>query len=182
MSDSPPDELPDERSFERSHELREPLVEPDRSDWEGFWLRFVAHHPDLKGSDPADVFAFGDHRALADELAQLVLAGTKTATTAALPAFHAVGMPLPKRGDLSVVLRGDGTPVCVIRTVDLVVCRFDEVGAEFAAAEGEGDRSLAYWREAHAQVFRREGERLGYAYDPALEVACERFEVVWRGD
>ena len=161
---------------------RVPVAEPDPTTWRAFWERFLHANPAYRDREPVDVFAFGDHRALADELAQLVLAGTKTATTAALPAFHAVGMPLPKRGDLSVVLRGDGTPVCVIRTVDLVVCRFDEVGAEFAAAEGEGDRSLAYWREAHAQVFRREGERLGYAFDPALEVACERFEVVWRGD
>jgi uncharacterized protein YhfF len=160
---------------------REPLVEPDRSAWEEFWLRFLATCPWLAGSEPADVFAFGDHRALADELAELVLQGTKTATTAALPAFHAVGMPLPRRGDLSIVLRGDGTPVCVIRTRDLTVCRFDEVDAAFAAAEGEGDRSLRSWREAHEQVFRREGERLGYAFGPSLEVACERFEVIWPG-
>jgi hypothetical protein len=45
--------------------------------------------------------------------------------------------------------------------VDAQVHAFDDVGAEFAAAEGEGDGSLAFWREAHWSYFGRVCERLG---------------------
>ena len=55
---------------------------------------------------------------------------------------------------------------------------FDEVSAEHAAAEGEGDRSLAYWRRAHQRFWERHStDPRGFA--PDMPVVCERFEVVW---
>jgi uncharacterized protein YhfF len=35
--------------------------------------------------------------------------------------------------------------------------RYDQVTAEMAAKEGEGDKSLAFWREGHREFFTREG-------------------------
>ena len=57
-------------------------------------------------------------------------------------------MPIPKAGDLSVVTRWDGQPVCVIETTRVEIHPSDEGDADSAATEGEGDGSLAYWREA----------------------------------
>lgn len=59
------------------------------------------------------------------------------------------------------------------------VVRFDEVSEEFAAAEGEGDRSLAFWREAHWAAFSREFEGMQRSPQPDMPVVCERFEVVF---
>ena len=42
-----------------------------------------------------------------------------------------------------------------------------------AIDEGEGDRSLAYWRRAHTDYFTRRGE-----FQPGMEVYCERFRLV----
>jgi uncharacterized protein YhfF len=47
------------------------------------------------------------------------------------------------------VLDGKGEAVCVIRTLSLRLIRFNEMSAELAALEGEGDLSLAYWQSAH---------------------------------
>ncbi len=43
----------------------------------------------------------------------------------------------------------------------------------FAADEGEGDRSLAYWRRAHTNYFTRRGE-----FAPDMALYCERFRLV----
>jgi uncharacterized protein YhfF len=59
---------------------------------------------------------------------------------------------------------------------------FSEVGADFAATEGEGDGSLAYWRQAHTAYFGRECQRLGRELGLSAPVVCERFAVVYRGD
>ena len=72
-----------------------------------------------------------------------------------------------------------GAARCVIRTVTVEVVAFDAVSEEFAATEGEGDGSLAYWREAHWTAFSRELEGTGRALRPDMPVVCERFEVVF---
>lgn len=144
-----------------------------------FWKRFDA---DAGGVDPArfyEAFHFGDNEALADALADLVLEGTKCATAGSLWSFEREGKPLPRPGDLSVVTRWAGTPLCIIETVQVDVVPFDEVTAEFAAVEGEGDGSLEFWRHEHASAFSRECARIGRVFDERMPVACERFRVVF---
>jgi uncharacterized protein YhfF len=55
-------------------------------------------------------------------------------------------------GERWIVLDGRGEPRCVIETTGVTYRRFNEVDASFARDEGEGDRSLAYWRDAHRGV------------------------------
>jgi uncharacterized protein YhfF len=59
------------------------------------------------------------------------------------------------------------------------VVAFDEVTEEFAATEGEGDGSLAFWREAHWAAFSRGFEGTARSARPDMPVVCERFEVVF---
>lgn len=113
-------------------------------------------------------FSFGDGPELATELAALVVSGRKTATVNTPDAPDC-----PKLGELWVVLDGEKRPVCVIETVELIPRRFDEVDAQFAFEEGEGDRSLAFWREAHEAYFRRLG-----VFSPDMTLLCERFRLV----
>jgi uncharacterized protein YhfF len=117
-----------------------------------------------------ETFAFGDTPELADTLCSLVLAGTKTATC--WPISEGEQTYLGKR---MVVLDGNGGAAAVVETVELTRRRFDEVDAVFAADEGEGDRSLAYWREAHRRYFSRRG-----TFAPDMELWCERFRLVAR--
>lgn len=142
-----------------------------------FWRAFAEA---TGGADEArfrGAFAFGDGAAMADELAALVLQGTKRATAGALWAFEAEGEALPRPGDLSIVTDGSGTPRCVIETLSVEVVPFRDVTAAFAHTEGEGDRSLAYWRRVHRAFFTRECAAVGRAFDEAMPVVCERFEV-----
>ena len=70
--------------------------------------------------------------------------------------------------------------MCLIETFELTIRPFDSVDAAFAYDEGEGDRSLAYWREVHWRYFGRMCEAIGRTPDEAMPLVCERFRVVFR--
>jgi uncharacterized protein YhfF len=113
-------------------------------------------------------FAFGDSPALADELLELVLAGVKTATCSTEDEPN-TSTP----GERWIVLDGRGMPRCVIESTEVIYRRYREVDAIFAFDEGEGDRSLAYWREAHRRYFGRQGK-----FSEDMMLMCERFRLV----
>jgi uncharacterized protein YhfF len=114
-------------------------------------------------------FAFGDGPELADELLVLVLEGRKRATCWAV----SEGMKGAEIGKCMVALDGAGRPRAVLQTLELTQRRFDEVDAAFAFDEGEGDRSLAFWRAAHQSYFTRLK-----LYRPDMMLWCERFRLV----
>jgi uncharacterized protein YhfF len=116
-----------------------------------------------------ECFAFGDSGELADRLLALVLEGKKRATCWAV----AEGMKGAELGKSMVARDGSGRPRAVLRTLELTQRRFDEVDASFAYDEGEGDRSLDYWRAAHQCYFTRLK-----LYQPDMMLWCERFELV----
>ena len=113
-------------------------------------------------------FAFGDGPELADELLDLVMKGVKTATCSTEDEPN-ISTP----GERWIVLDGHGTPACVIETIEVTYRRYNEVDANFACEEGEGDRSLAYWREAHRTYFGRLGR-----FSDDMMLMCERFRLV----
>ncbi|MGO2513920.1 ASCH domain-containing protein [Marinomonas polaris] len=55
-----------------------------------------------------------------------------------------------------------------------------EISAEFAAAEGEGDKTLAWWREAHWAFFSTECEELDIEPTEDMLLVLERFKVVYQ--
>jgi uncharacterized protein YhfF len=120
----------------------------------------------------AQVWAFGDSPELANELADLVLQGLKTATCSAASAYEN-GEEAPIPGGYSIILNGDGEPVCVIQTLSLITLRFSQVSAEQARKEGEGDLSLAYWRHEHRHFFERNG-----VFDEDMPLIFEEFTLV----
>jgi uncharacterized protein YhfF len=113
-------------------------------------------------------FAFGDSPDLADELLELVLKGVKTATCSTEDEPN-----LSKPGECWIVLDGRGDPLCVIESTEITFRPFNGVGAAFAFEEGEGDRSLAYWRSAHRRYFTRLGK-----FNEDMMLMCERFRLV----
>jgi uncharacterized protein YhfF len=157
-------------------------VEVQQSACDGVWREYLAglvpDHPH-RFSKP-DVFAFGGEPELADELAELVLAGQKRATTSLAAEYTSLNEPLPRVGSVSIVVRGDGTPVAIIETTQVTMVPFETVGDEFAAIEGEGDGSLAYWRDAHREYFNGVCARLGGHFDTETPVLCQVFRVLWK--
>ncbi len=148
---------------------------------EEYWSAYVASLGEDLSDRFYEAFHFDDNAPSANELAQLVLSARKRASAGLLWAFEAERKPIPKPGDLSVVTLFSGRPVCVIETKEVKIVPFSKVDADFAATEGEGDSSLAYWQRAHTAFFGRECARLGREFSTSMPVVCEKFEVVYRG-
>ena len=110
----------------------------------------------------------------------LVLHGPKRATAELVQAFAAQGEPLPRAGDRCVVLGGDGRPLAVVRTTEVRVGPLSSVDDRFAWDEGEGDRTRAWWLDAHTRFFSRQCTAMGLTFSDDIGVVFERFELVWR--
>ncbi|KZU51492.1 hypothetical protein Nizo2802_2298 [Lactiplantibacillus plantarum] len=66
-----------------------------------------------------------------DKLAQLVLTGTKTATTSAYDLYE-TDEPLPKVGAYDVILDAHNQPVCVTRTDQVMITPYLDIDATHA--------------------------------------------------
>jgi uncharacterized protein YhfF len=147
-----------------------------------YWNAFLASLSPLSPyyGKPYILERFGDTLQLADELGQLVVSGVKTATSSALWMWEAEGTLLPQPGLLSIILDGKDQPLCIIETTEVYVCRFNAVDEEFARDEGEGDLSLADWRESHKVFFSRHLATIEKKFSEEMPLVCERFRVIYK--
>jgi len=124
---------------------------------------------------------FADNKEAADELLQLVLKGEKRATASLYLVYQFIEEPLPRVGDFSVVTDWEGWAGCIIEVTRVEIVPFNKVSAEFACKEGEGDKSLSYWRRVHRDFFSRDLEQTaGQKFQEDMLVVCEEFEVVFQ--
>lgn len=128
---------------------------------------------------PYEAWGFGG---APDKLADLVLKGIKTATASGYDLYFIEGEeePLPQPGDYSVILDSRNEAVCIIQTTKTTVVPFDEVSEEHAYKEGEGDRSLAYWRMVHEKFFTEEFEEAEIEFNGQTRILCEEFKLVYK--
>jgi len=120
--------------------------------------------------------AFGDD---ADKLADLVQCGIKTGTSSAYPLYEVENEPLPEASGYSVILNSKDEAICIIENTKVYVVPFCEVSSDHAFKEGEGDRSLTYWRRVHEEFFSECMEEAGLTFDENMKVVCEEFRVVY---
>jgi uncharacterized protein YhfF len=148
---------------------------------EAFWNAFLLTLPEghSLSTNMPEAWGFGDNPEMAEELGYLVLEGIKTATCSAVWEYEDENEPIPQVGELSIVTDGQGEPLCIIETVEVTIKPYNEVDAQFAYDEGEGDRSLAYWRQAHYGFFSRTLLDIGRQFSETMPLVCERFRVVF---
>ena len=146
---------------------------------EVFWQSFLASlpHGSAYYAKCYDAWSFCDNEKDANELGDLAKKGIKTATSSLLWAYEAENEKLPIVGDLSIITNWDGVPLCIIETSEVQIKVFNEVNDRFAYDEGEGDRSLAYWRRVHWEAFSRECSAIGREPTEKMPIVCERFKV-----
>jgi len=137
------------------------------------WERFSR---EMGIDDTYEAWAFG---AAPDELADLVNREIKTGTSSAYPLYALEGEPIPAVGEYSVILNSHGEAVCIIRNKVVTALPYREVTEEMAYKEGEGDRTLAYWRSVHESFFACCMKEAGFSFDENMIVVYEEFERVY---
>lgn len=123
---------------------------------------------------------FCDNEIDANECGDLVLAGIKMATSPSLWWYQTNNEPLPQVGDLNIVTNWNGEALCVIETTCVSIIPFNEITEEYAELEGEGDKSLAYWKRVHWDYYHRELDGTPYNPKENMPIVCETFKVVYR--
>jgi uncharacterized protein YhfF len=139
---------------------------------EDLWNRYRQINP---GAESYEAWSFAGGGKIGDELADLVLKGLKTATASAYAIYEVEKAPIPSAGALSIILKSIDDAVCIIRTTNILICEFRDVSPEHAYCEGEGDRSLEYWRMVHRECFTEELASHGLSFDEGMLVVCETF-------
>ncbi len=140
------------------------------------------------GIDPATTYHAGtfaetdddDHVAFLDELAGMARDGKKRGTAHMQLHFEHEKIRMREPGDCWIVTTVAGEPLCVVRITNVDIKPFNQVGEVFAASEGEGDLSVAYWRGAHLDYFEGQCRQWGHEWHDDRPVVCESFELVYR--
>ncbi|MDC3079266.1 ASCH domain-containing protein [Flavobacteriaceae bacterium] len=143
-----------------------------------FWQQFLNTHALDKLPCPPS-FYFCVNSQDSDACATLVVRGIKKAAAPSLLWFDTHKENRPEVGDYHFITQWDGTPVVVIQTTALAVIPFSLVGAGFAHAEGEGDRSLAQWQEVHRTYYAREMGSEGSEISDDFTVVYHHFQTVF---
>jgi ASCH domain len=115
-------------SRDRSRDMV-PVGDMDPLALAAFWERAL----DAVGLDPATpapaASCFGDKVELADELIDLVLAGTKGATASSVEHLAADGEPVPQVGGLWIATDGSMRPRALLETTDVRIGPLSPPGA-----------------------------------------------------
>ncbi len=112
--------------------------------------------------------------------ADLVLRGEKRASCSLEYWYSHENEPMPQVGHLQVVTNWEGDPVCITEITSVTQCQYNQVTAEFAALEGEGDKTLSWWRKAHWEFFSHECNELDIEPSEDMLLVLEQFKVVYK--
>lgn len=125
-----------------------------------------------------EAWSFGNTKEMADELADLVNKGIKTATTGAYDLYEE-DEEIPKVGEYNIILNGSDEPICITVTREVYILEYNVISSNHAFLEGEGDRSYEYWKRAHDEFFKEEFKNVGKEFYEQAPMVCEVFEKVY---
>jgi uncharacterized protein YhfF len=165
------------------------MIIHDSPEIDAFWKdACTAHNIDEKSRHYALPFAEFDEQspqerhASIDSIGALAVQSRKRGTCHQAMQFEMDNVPMRRVGDHWIVVKTDGTPVCVVRIIGINIVPFNQVGPEFAASEGP-ERGLIpsheNWSHGHRGYFKGQCERWGVPWREDNPVVCESFITVY---
>ncbi|MFS4455147.1 ASCH domain-containing protein [Maribacter sp. 2304DJ31-5] len=151
----------------------------DNASARNMWGDYLDAHLEHAFVDAPKVVHFCDNKEDADTCAKLVKKGIKKATSHSLLGLQHHNEPLPKMGDFKVVTNWDGKAQCIVRITSVKLRPFFSIDADYAKLEGEGDKSLDYWKKVHWEYYTRELEAFERVPKESMIIVCEEFEKVF---
>lgn len=152
----------------------------DNASARNLWGDFLDTHLEFANEEAPQVGYFGDNQKDANILADLVCKDIKKATSHSLLGLQLRNEKLPKIDDFFVVTDWSGKAKCIIRTTSVKLIPFFAIHSEHARLEGEGDKSLEYWKKAHWEYYTRELAEFERTPRESMIIVFERFEKVFK--
>ena len=81
--------------------------------------------------------------------------------------------------DLNIITDWNKVPQAIILTTKIELIKFNEITAKFAQREGEGDKSLAYWKKVHKAYYKREMQGYKEKFSEDMIIVCQYFETIY---
>ena len=144
-----------------------------------FWKNFITDNARYVNEKTPESFYFCDNEKDANDCAKLVVKNIKQATAPSLWSFEINNEKLPRKGDLNIITNWNKAPQAIILTTKIELIKFNEITAKFAQKEGEGDKSLAYWRKAHKAYYKREMQGHKEEFSKDMIIVCQYFDTIY---
>ncbi|WP_276702222.1 ASCH domain-containing protein [Chryseobacterium sp.] len=144
-----------------------------------YWKEFQSKNPKYNNRNEPQSFYFCDNKKEADECADLVVKKIKQATSPSVWWFKKNKEELPKVGDLAIVTDWNGDPKAIIRTKKVEIVKYKDITPAYAQLEGEGDKTLEYWKKAHWKYYQNEMKEFNEFPTEEMKIVCEYFETIW---
>ncbi|MGB5819096.1 MAG: ASCH domain-containing protein [Saonia sp.] len=151
----------------------------DNATARNMWGDYLDTHLEDAFAKAPKVIHFCDNQKDADECAALVSKGIKKATSHSLLGLQYRKEPLPKLGDFMVITNWAGKAKCIVKTTAVKLKPFFSIDEAYAQIEGEGDKSLDYWKKVHWDYYTRELEPFDRVPRESMIVVCQEFEKVF---
>ena len=108
------------------------------------WQAYKKINPAI--GDEIDAWVFGVQ---ADQLADLVLSGEKTATASAYQLYQLENEPLPQVGTFDIILDSQDRAICIVEITKVSVLRFNQVSVLRSEERRVGKECRSRWSPYH---------------------------------
>ena len=151
----------------------------DNASARNMWGDYLDKHLEDAFVDAPKTIHFCDNEKDANECVDLVLKNIKKATSPSLLGLQLRNEPLPKIGDFLVITDWGGKAKCIVKTTAVKLKPMFSIDETYARKEGEGDKSLAYWKKTHWEYYTRELSEFDREPRESMIVVCQEFEKVF---
>ena len=148
---------------------------------EAFWQSYLStlSEEEQKNAPPYVVDQFADTPEAATKVGKLVRDGVKTTTSSLVWGLEHIRQPLPKVGNIELIVNGNGEPLCIIELTEVEIKPFNAVDEQFAYEYGEGERTRSYWLRDNWQYLSRWCHEIGREPSETMPLVFQRFRVLY---
>ncbi|MFT6167367.1 MAG: hypothetical protein ACJAV5_001757 [Vicingaceae bacterium] len=146
------------------------------------WEAFIGQNPEYKDKELGEWFNFCDNEKEAKVCAQLTKDGIKQASSTSLWWFEKNHADLPEVGNIYVVTDWYKIAKAIVEVVKVEQIPFNKITEEYAAIEGEGDKSLKYWKDTHWAYYTGEMDEFDEKPTEDMLIVCEQFKTIFTVD
>lgn len=151
----------------------------DNASARNMWGDYLDQHLEDAFVDAPKTIHFCDNEKDANECLDLVMKNVKKATSPSLLGLQLRNERLPKIGEFFVITDWSGKAKCIIKTTAVKLKPYFSIDENYALKEGEGDKSLAYWKKTHWDYYTRELSEFNREPRESMIVICQEFEKVF---
>lgn len=143
------------------------------------WGDYLDTHLEHAFAEAPKIIQLGETEQSINRSVKLIKEGVKKATSYSLLGLQYRKEPLPKIGDFLVITDSNDKAQCIVRTTSVKLKPFFSITADYVELEGEGDKSLDYWKKKYWDYFLHELKLFGRVPRESMIVVCQTFEKVF---